>query len=177
MALHRYLAISQASYDGLLAGEGGSWEGPFETEADARQFVENEFGIPALVVDLGAAGAREWARVEALRSPGEGYIEWTDRRDAAMAELLRKGRVLGLRERITETATPRRDHILSTIARHDRRAWSQLPPDYERDAVKSAHEAIRKFFDKRDVNARIAASRSVTFEELRAAVMRMEHLE
>jgi hypothetical protein len=85
--LYRYLALSQESYNSMLAGEedGGSWEGPFVTEDDARQFVESEYGVTAMVVDLGEAGAREWNR---LTDEGSTPSE--------LADLLRQGTVLGV---------------------------------------------------------------------------------
>ena len=104
---HRYVAISQDDYadalEGLVGGDNIlSWEGPFTREEYAREFIENEYGVPAMVVDLGADGAREWERVEAGRQAwliatraGQDVGDWGDQEDAAMAALLRRGTVLG----------------------------------------------------------------------------------
>lgn len=71
----------------------------------------------------------------------------------------------------------RTNHVLTLIARRDRRDWSQMPVGYERDAVKAAYQDIKPFFDQRDVSARIAASKAATFDELRQAVSRMQHID
>lgn len=71
----------------------------------------------------------------------------------------------------------RTNHVLTLIARRDRRDWSQMPFGYERDAVKAAYQDIKPFFDQRDVSARIAASKAATFDELRQAVSRMQHID
>ena len=71
----------------------------------------------------------------------------------------------------------RTNHVLTLIARRDRRDWSQMPFGYERDAVKAAYQDIKSFFDQRDVSARIAASKAATFDELRQAVSRMQNID
>lgn len=71
----------------------------------------------------------------------------------------------------------RRDYVLRLIAQRDRRNWSQLPEIDQRNAVKAAYRDVERMFDKRDITQRIAASKATTFEELRDAVMRMQHIE
>jgi hypothetical protein len=93
--LHRYVAISQGEYERATREQDSdslSWEGPFSRQEHAYEFIENEFGVPALVVDIGIDGAREWARVEAEQGD---FDAWIDRKSAVMAGLLRQGTVLG----------------------------------------------------------------------------------
>jgi hypothetical protein len=71
----------------------------------------------------------------------------------------------------------RRDYVMDAINRRDRRDWSQLPQGYELDAVKAAYRDIKPYFDRRDIAARVAASKATTFEELRQAVERMQHID
>jgi hypothetical protein len=67
--IYRYLVITKSDYDDIMRGKWtdnedeypeSAWEGPFESEKLAREFVENEVGAPAVVVDLGVEGARMW---------------------------------------------------------------------------------------------------------------------
>lgn len=95
--LHRYVAISQGEYERATREQDSdslSWEGPFSRQERAYEFIENEFGVPALVVDIGIDGAREWARVEAEPSRGD-FGDWLDRQSAVMAGLLSQGTVVG----------------------------------------------------------------------------------
>lgn len=49
-----------------------------------------------------------------------------------------------------------------------RRDWQALPSDFERDAVRNVFKVIRPHFDKSAISMRIAASKAVTFEQLKA---------
>jgi len=52
-----------------------------------------------------------------------------------------------------------------------RRNWSELPTDFERDAVRHCYKNhVGVLLDRRDIAARIKASKAQTFEELTAAV-------
>jgi hypothetical protein len=66
---------------------------------------------------------------------------------------------------------------MAAIARRDRRDWSQLPHGYEHDAVQAAYRDVKPYFDRRDIAARVAASKATTFEELRQAIDRMQYLD
>lgn len=47
-----------------------------------------------------------------------------------------------------------------------RRDWSNLPKEYEIQAVAAVFQQIKPHFDKRDIKVRIRASKATTFVEL-----------
>ena len=51
-----------------------------------------------------------------------------------------------------------------------RSRWDRLPGDFQLKAVQHTFKVIKPHFDKRDIRARIAASRAQNFAELRYAV-------
>ena len=55
-------------------------------------------------------------------------------------------------------------------------AWDRLSPDFQSEAVQATYTQIKPHFDKRDIRARIAASRARTFQDLRWAVELMLYL-
>jgi len=55
-------------------------------------------------------------------------------------------------------------------------AWERLPHDFQVQAVQATYRQIKPHFDKRDIRARISASRARTFQELRWAVELMLYL-
>jgi len=56
------------------------------------------------------------------------------------------------------------------------RSWADLPTDFEVDAVHAIYKHIKPHFDKRDIRARITASRARTFQDLRYAIELMLYL-
>lgn len=50
------------------------------------------------------------------------------------------------------------------------RNWDALPSDFMTDAVAVLYKELKPHFDKRDIRARIEASRARTFTDLRYAV-------
>lgn len=57
-----------------------------------------------------------------------------------------------------------------------RRNWNTLPQDYTYAAVRKVFHIIKPHFDKRDIKARIDASRAQSFIDLRRAVEHMNYL-
>lgn len=57
------------------------------------------------------------------------------------------------------------DIVLAAEARRD---WKALPSDFESEAVRKVFKTIRPHFDKSAISLRIAASKAVTFAELKA---------
>jgi hypothetical protein len=51
-----------------------------------------------------------------------------------------------------------------------RRNWSQLPNDFEHDAVKNVYQKIKPHFPAGAISHRIAASNASTFDELKEAI-------
>lgn len=50
------------------------------------------------------------------------------------------------------------------------RNWSQLPSDFQRDAVKKIFAGLKDHMDKKMVGHRISASKATTFADLRNAL-------
>ena len=62
-------------------------------------------------------------------------------------------------------------HFLALIeTRQSQRNWSNLPADFERDAVKGIYRAMKDHFSQKGIKARIAASKAFTFDELKIAL-------
>jgi hypothetical protein len=52
----------------------------------------------------------------------------------------------------------------------NRRDWTALPASFEADQVKFLFALIKPHFSKKEIKARIAASRASTFDELLSAI-------
>lgn len=52
----------------------------------------------------------------------------------------------------------------------ERRDWANLPHDFEYAAIKAITEQIRHYWSKRDIRARIAATRAANFYDLIEAI-------
>lgn len=63
-----------------------------------------------------------------------------------------------------------RDWMLQRIAERDRRDWSTLPLDFERDAVRATWQDLRRHWPRKPISERIKASKATTFAELRQCV-------
>jgi len=61
--------------------------------------------------------------------------------------------------------------IIELIDAKDKRNWRDLPASFEFDAVQAAFREIKNLFPRQAVSQRIRASRAMTFEDLRSAVL------
>ena len=51
-----------------------------------------------------------------------------------------------------------------------RRDWTALPADFERDQVSFLYKSIKPHFGRNEIRSRIAASKAQTFAELLGAI-------